>query len=232
MNKQSSQAVSMPTTAITENSVQPKKKGLNTERLTAAGVTLPFFIIFGLFQIAPLIWVGVNSFIFDDEWSLGNYLEILDSAFLQQSFSNSIVLALWSSVLAMLIGGMGAYSLRFISGRLQSFFIAFTNMTTNFSGVPLAFAFVIILGFNGAFTLLFKSMGWLEDFNLYSLGGLILVYTYFQIPLALLLLYPAFDAIQKDWQESAALLGASRQQFWLKVGIPVITPVCRIKIQI
>ena len=35
-----------------------------------------------------------------------------------------------------------------------------------------------------------------------------MLYTYFQIPLGVLLLYPAFDALRADWRESAALLGA------------------------
>ena len=37
--------------------------------------------------------------------------------------------------------------------------LAFVTMTGNFSGVPLAFAFIIILGINGALTLLLKSWG-------------------------------------------------------------------------
>lgn len=69
-----------------------------------------------------------------------------------------------------------------------------SNMTSNFAGVPLAFAYIILLGNNGVFTLLFKQWGWsvFADFDLYSWSGLILVYVYFQVPLALLLLYPSF----------------------------------------
>jgi putative spermidine/putrescine transport system permease protein len=79
-------------------------------------------------------------------------------------------------------------------------------MTSNFAGVPLAFAFIILLGFNGSITML-KQAGIIQDFNLYSKTGLIILYTYFQIPLGVLLLYPAFDALREDWRESAALLG-------------------------
>jgi putative spermidine/putrescine transport system permease protein len=51
-----------------------------------------------------------------------------------------------------------------------------------------------------------------------------LIYTYFQIPLAVLLLYPAFDALDDDWQDSAALLGASRLQYWRLIALPVVMP--------
>ena len=66
--------------------------------------------------------------------------------------------------------------------------------------------------------------GIIEDFNLYSKTGLIILYTYFQIPLGVLLLYPAFDALRDDWRESASLLGASTWDFWRHIGIPVLTP--------
>jgi putative spermidine/putrescine transport system permease protein len=102
--------------------------------------------------------------------------------------------------------------------------VAFTNMSSNLSGVPLAFAFIIIMGANGAVTLLLRGWGWGEDFNLYSRAGLTLIYTYFQIPLAVLLLYPAFDALDDDWQESAILLGASRINYWRLIALPVIAP--------
>ncbi len=97
-------------------------------------------------------------------------------------------------------------------------------MTSNFAGVPLAFAFIILLGFNGSITIMLKQAGIIQDFNLYSKTGLIILYTYFQIPLGVLLLYPAFDALREDWRESAALLGANGWQFWRHIGLPVLTP--------
>ncbi|CRS25989.1 Sulfate transport system permease protein CysW [Pseudomonas aeruginosa] len=119
---------------------------------------------------------------------------------------------------------LGSHSLRHVDSRLRDFVMAFSNMTSNFAGVPLAFAFIILLGFNGALTLLLKQAGWIDDFNLYSKTGLIILYTYFQIPLGVMLLYPAFDALREDWRESAALLGANGWQYWRHIGIPVLTP--------
>ena len=43
--------------------------------------------------------------------------------------------------------------LRQIDSRLRDLVMAFANMSSNFAGVPLAFAFIILLGFNGALTL-------------------------------------------------------------------------------
>lgn len=185
---------------------------------------LPFAAFFVIFQIAPLAWVALNSLEASDAWSLANYLELFGSPFYRQAIHHSLEIAGWSSLLGLLIAVLGSHSLRHVDSRLRDFVMAFSNMTSNFAGVPLAFAFIILLGFNGALTLLLKQAGWIDDFNLYSKTGLIILYTYFQIPLGVMLLYPAFDALREDWRESAALLGANGWQYWRHIGIPVLTP--------
>ncbi|AUY36228.1 MULTISPECIES: ABC transporter permease [Pseudomonas] len=185
---------------------------------------LPFAVFFIIFQIAPLAWVAINSLQSESGWGLANFSKIFASKFYLQALQRSLEISFWSSLFGIVIATLGAYSLRQVDSKLRDFVSAFANMTSNFSGVPLAFAFIILLGFNGALTLLLKQMGLLGDFSIYSKTGLILVYTYFQIPLGVLLLYPAFDALREDWRESAALLGANHWQFWRHIGLPVLTP--------
>ncbi|MDR6232492.1 ABC transporter permease [Pseudomonas oryzihabitans] len=186
---------------------------------------LPFLLVFGAFQLAPLAWIALNSFqASDGSWGLANYGEILGSPFYLQAIRLSLEISLWSSVLGLAISLIGAYSLTRVESRLRGFVVAFTNMTSNFAGVPLAFAFIILLGINGCLTLALQRLGLLESFNLYNRGGLILIYTYFQIPLGVLLLLPAFEALKQDWREAAALLGAGTWQYWRHIGLPVLSP--------
>ena len=185
---------------------------------------LPFAVFFFAFQVAPLLWVAINSLIVGDSWSLANFSKIFSSKFYLQAIKHSLQIAFWSSLFGIAIAILGSYSLRQVDSKLRDFVMAFSNMTSNFAGVPLAFAFIILLGFNGALTLLLKQAGVIDDFNLYSKTGLIVLYTYFQIPLGVLLLYPAFDALREDWRESASLLGANGWQFWRHIGLPVLTP--------
>ncbi|MCE0557878.1 ABC transporter permease subunit [Motilimonas sp. E26] len=185
---------------------------------------LPFAVFFYLFQLAPMLWVVVNSFLVEQSWSLDHYHEIFNSSFIQQGFRNSLWLATWSSVIGLAIAVLLVSSLRRINSKIRDGVIAFTNMSSNFAGVPLAFAFIIILGVNGALTLLLKQYGLIDSFNLYGQWGLLAMYVYFQIPLAVLLLYPAFDALKDDWQDAAALLGASSWQYWRRIALPVLSP--------
>jgi putative spermidine/putrescine transport system permease protein len=191
----------------------------------AALCLVPFAVFFIVFQIAPLVWVLINSLQSEDEgWGIANFSEIFSSRFYLQAIGHSLEISFWSSVFGIIIAVLGSYSLHRVNSRLRNFVNAFANMTSNFAGVPLAFAFIILLGFNGTITIMLKQAGVIQDFNLYSETGLIILYTYFQIPLGVLLLYPAFDALREDWRESASLLGASGWQFWRHIGLPVLTP--------
>lgn len=194
------------------------------KRIQPAFWLIPFALFFYLFQLAPIAWVLINSFIYEEAFSFDNYLEVFDSAFMMQALSNSLWLSFWSSIAGIIVATALVSSLRRVDSKIRDGVIAFTNMSSNFAGVPLAFAFIIILGTNGAVTLLLKQYGLLGDFDLYGKWGLMAIYIYFQIPLAVLLLYPAFDALSDDWQAAAALLGANTSQYWMKVALPVLSP--------
>ncbi|MEK2141838.1 ABC transporter permease subunit [Vibrio parahaemolyticus] len=198
--------------------------GVWLKRIKPAFWLVPFALFFYLFQLAPMIWVLFNSFIYDGEFAFDNYIEVLDSAFMLQAFGNSLWLSVWSSIFGLAIATLLVSSLRRVDSKLRDAVIAFTNMSSNFAGVPLSFAFIIILGTNGAITLLLKQYSLLGDFDLYGKWGLLAIYIYFQIPLAVLLLYPAFDALSDDWQAAAALLGARTSHYWAKVALPVLSP--------
>ena len=203
---------------------RPRASFHRRSRVLASLCLLPFAAFFIAFQIAPLAWVALHSLSVGDAWGLDNFEKIFASRFYLQAIKHSLQIAFWSSLIGIVIAILGSYSLRQVDSKLRDFVIAFSNMTSNFSGVPLAFAFIILLGFNGALTILLKQIGIIEDFNLYSKTGLIVLYSYFQIPLGVLLLYPAFDALREDWRESAALLGAGTWDFWRHIGLPVLTP--------
>lgn len=196
------------------------------DRKMALLALVPFALVFFLFQLLPFGVVLIDSFGEDlgEKWGPGNYLAILESRFFRQSIFNSLKISILSSLIGLSIAILGAYSLSRVDSKLKRMVTSFCNMVANFSGVPLAFAFIILLGLNGSLTLLLKPTGLLDHFCLYSFPGIVLIYSYFQVPLALLLLYPGFDALKEEWQESATLLGANRVQYWLRIALPILMP--------
>ncbi|MGV6988554.1 ABC transporter permease [Testudinibacter sp. P80/BLE/0925] len=196
-----------------------KGKGL------AIAAMLPFLLFFLAFQLVPLIWIVINGFQLEDGgWGVANFSEIVSSSFYLQAIRYSLEISLWSSLFGLVIALFGSYSLSAIKpSRVGDFILSFNSMTSNFSGIPLAFAFIILLGANGALNLLLRHHGF-AAIDIYSKTGIIIIYTYFQIPLAVLLLYPAFDALKREWREAAALLGANSTAYWCKIAVPVLMP--------
>ncbi|WP_342558034.1 ABC transporter permease subunit [Metasolibacillus sp. FSL K6-0083] len=186
----------------------------------------PFLVLVFLFFLIPLLYMLITSFQNNGSFTLQQYETILSNSYILQGFKNSITLSVVSAVIALVVTLFAMYAIMNFSERMRERILILTNLTSNFSGIPLAFAFIVLLGNSGLFTLLFDKwgIGILSSFSLYSWAGLLLIYIYFQMPLALMLLYPIYDGIQQQWKEAAALLGASTFQFWLKIGLPVILP--------
>lgn len=196
--------------------------------LFAVIALLPFALLIVGFELLPLIAMIRDSFLADDgvTYTFKQYITAFTNPYYTKGMLNSLLISVYASCIGIAIAIAASYSMTRMPMKIQSMLVTFSNLTSNFSGVPLAFAFIILLGNSGVFTLLFKEWGWniTDSFNLYSWSGLVAVYVYFQVPLAILLLYPAYSGIHKHWRESASLLGASAFQFWLRIGLPVIIP--------
>lgn len=189
---------------------------------------LPFLILAMLYEIVPLLTVIANSFQPDTGtgFTLENYRTIFSKLLYQKAITNSIRISLISALAGIVIAFLGARAVHQHKGKLNNVFMTVLNMVSNFAGIPLAFAYMILLGNAGLVVSIGKELGIdaLAEYNLYTMNGMSLIYVYFQIPLATLLLIPAFNGIQKQWKEACTLLGGSPGLFWRKVGIPVLMP--------
>ena len=111
---------------------------------------------------------------------------------------------------------------------LRSGLLTFSGVASNFAGVPLAFAFIATMGRVGMVTVVLKTVFGINlyqhGFNLYSFWGLCLTYLYFQLPLMVLIITPSLDGMKKEWREASESLGASKTQYWLHIGLPILAP--------
>ncbi|MGN0141883.1 MAG: ABC transporter permease [Roseburia sp.] len=192
---------------------------------------LPFLILVGLFEIFPILSLILQSFIPENEtigFTLQHYVSVFSKPLYRTAIMNSLMVSLVSTVVGLVVAFVGGQALHNLGGkgRLKAAFLSLLNMVSDFSGVPLAFSFIILFGHSGVFTAIGTKfgIGFLAEFPLYSIWGLLSTYIYFQIPLAILLTIPAFDGIKREWKESVNLMGGSNLVFWLKVGIPVMLP--------
>lgn len=189
---------------------------------------LPLLILALFFIFLPIASMLKDSFTMPEAggFTLDNYKTILTDSVYIVATKNSIYLSLISSVVGLILSFFIAYSINEIGKKGQNRVLSILNMVSNFVGLPLYFAFVVILGNTGVFVLALRAIGinLSSVFRLYSMDGLMLLFIYFQIPLGSLMLVPAFQAIQPAWREAAELLEAPPWKFWTRIGIPVLMP--------
>jgi putative spermidine/putrescine transport system permease protein len=178
------------------------------------------------FEVVPIVTLLRSSLIVDGGPSLVNFRRALTPGMLA-SFRNSFHLSLTTAALGVILGTAVAYALLTTrSTRVRHALTALADVTTNFGGAPLAFAFIVTLGSTGVVTLLLQKIG-LElypRFRIYSESGLTVAYLYFQLPLMILLITPALLGLRADWREAATSLGATPAQYWVRVGLPILAP--------
>lgn len=190
---------------------------------------VPFLVFCLAFEFIPILFLLRGSFI--DKTTQGltfnHYLQMGRTIY-TNSFINSIKISGLTAMIGVVLGSIIGYAIyRWPSEKLRQTLISLSDVTTNFAGAPLAFAFIIILGMNGVITqflIRYFNYSLYPKFSIYSFSGLMLAYIYFQLPLMVLLIIPAFSAIKDEWKESAESLGASNFEFWRRIGLPVLMP--------
>ncbi len=197
-------------------------------RLTEAVPLLPFLAVVVIFLVIPTVTVIVNAFFEDGSFSLARITALFSSTALK-ALGNSVLLSGVTAIIGAVAGAVLAWLI--VSSPPESMVrravISLCSVLAQFGGVALAFAFLATVGLNGVLTLwVQQALGWNLAGSgwLYSLTGLTLVYTYFQIPLMVIVFVPALEGLRPQWREAAANLGASRWQYFREVAVPLLTP--------
>ncbi|WP_309229854.1 MULTISPECIES: ABC transporter permease subunit [unclassified Blastococcus] len=200
--------------------------------LTALG-TVPFFLYVAVFLLLPIAVLAVEAFratdpvTYEETWSTGSITTITEGVY-RRAYLGSLQLSLITAVLAAVLGlALAVAILRARRGQLlRRMVLTASGVLANFGGIPLAFAFIATIGNQGVVTALLQdTLGiGLGGFSLYSMTGLALVYLYFLVPLMVLTIIPALEALRPQWREAADNLGATGWQYWRYVGGPVLAP--------
>ncbi len=189
---------------------------------------VPFGAFITVFLIIPTVTVIVSAFFLDGVFSLQR-IGLLFSGTALAALGKSVLLSASTAVIGAVLGAVLAWLVvtSAPTSPMRRVVLSLCSVLAQFGGVALAFAFLATIGLNGVLTV------WVSDrfgFNLagdgwlYSMPGLVLVYTYFQIPLMVIVFTPALEGLRSEWREAAVSLGASRWAYWREVGFPLLTP--------
>ena len=186
-----------------------------------------------MFLLLPVGVLAVEAFrstnpdTFQTTWSTASLTAITKGPY-RRAYLGSLQLSVITAVIGAIVGL--ALAVAILQTRrnllLRRLVLTAAGVLANFGGVPLAFAFIAAIGNSGVITaLLTDTLGLgTGGFTLYSMTGLSLVYLYFLIPLMVLTITPALEALRPQWREAADNLGASGWQYWRYVGGPVLAP--------
>ncbi len=196
--------------------------------LTWLGV-LPFFLYVTLFLLLPTLLIAAGSIgARDGSITLSNLTDVVQP-FLVRSFVNSFVISAVSALVGAGAGALLAYAV--VTGNprgiLRRTVTSGAGVLAQFGGVTLTFAFIATLGTIGLVTVFLKDHGidiFANGVWLYELSGLTLLYTYFQIPLMVIVFLPALDGIRPQWREATESLGGSTWHYWRYVAGPLLAP--------
>jgi putative spermidine/putrescine transport system permease protein len=203
--------------ATSEIGARPSRAGRRLSAPTWVG-TVPFLVYVAIFLLWPTGIVVVDSLKNPTgAWAFSNVTE-LGNSLVRGYFIGSFKLSLLSSVAGAVLGAILAYAIASGNpdGVVRRLYLAGSGVLAQFGGVTLAFAFLVTIGPVG---LLFHA-SWYYDFP----WGIGLIYTYFQIPLMVLVFLPAIDGVKVQWREASENLGASAWQYWRYVGGPLLMP--------
>jgi putative spermidine/putrescine transport system permease protein len=189
---------------------------------------VPFLAYLLVFLLVPTVTVLIGAFAEGGRPSLVNIGNLFDASQLSLLWE-SVLLSGTSAVVGAVLGGFLAYLVvtRPATSLFRRVVTAISGVLAQFGGLPLAFAFTAMLSLNGVVTLAVKDVLGIDVYGsgwLYGVRGLILVYSYFQIPLMVIVFLPALEGIRPQWREAAVNLGASTSQYWRQVAGPMLLP--------
>jgi putative spermidine/putrescine transport system permease protein len=188
---------------------------------------VPFLGYVSLFLLLPTGIVAVESFTdAAGRPTLANVRELTQS-YILHAFWTSIQISMETAVIGGVVGAVLAYVV--VTGRpdglLRRGVTAACGVLAQFGGVMLAFAFIALVGSEGLLTIFLKNLGLdISGGWLFEVPALLLVYSYFQVPLMVLVFLPALDGVRPQWREATESLGGSTWDYWRYVAGPILTP--------
>ena len=190
----------------------------------------PFSVYVLIFLGVPTVLAVATGFFTEDgAFTLDNIAGLADPVVLA-TFASSFWVSAITAIVGSVVGALVCYALlgTRAGGTLRSLIDSASSVLAQFGGVMLAFAFIAAIGGQSLLTLWLKNtLGfdiYADGVWLYQPAGLLVVYTYFQVPLMIITFLPALEGLKSQWAEANATLGGTRFTYWTRIAFPVLAP--------
>lgn len=183
----------------------------------------PAWLFMTLFFMAPLAALVPEAF--------GNQGDAFGRVFADALFwdavQNTIMLGVVAGALSTVVGTLIAIELARQPEHRRQFLMTLLGLPLAFSGLVIAYGFILAFGRAGLVTQLLAYLGadpartgsWI-----YTVWGLGFAYAYYLIPRVALSLYPVFSNLDQGPMLAARTLGATRWQAFMDTTVPEVAP--------
>ncbi|MBU6277622.1 MAG: ABC transporter permease [Actinomycetales bacterium] len=200
--------------------------------LARAVFTGPGLLYVTAFMTIPLVIIAVYSFLnrgrfggVKFEPTLENYLRAFEPVYLSV-FGNSILIALVTTLLALLIGYPAAMAIARLPRRWRTIALVLVVLPFWSNFLIRTYAWIILLNSQGPINSALVGWGILGaplDL-LYNRGAVVVGLLYAYLPLMILPVYASIERLDPQLGEAAANLGAGRFRTFLDVTLPLTLP--------
>ncbi|RAK03949.1 carbohydrate ABC transporter membrane protein 2 (CUT1 family) [Halanaerobium saccharolyticum] len=178
-------------------------------------------IIITLLFLAPYLYLFFSSIkppqsvfssppsFFPNEFSLMNYINAIGTDSIVKFFTNSIIIAVLSTMISVLIGALAAYSISRFKLKILNIFLVCALITRM---IPLTSIAVPIYR-------IVSNLG-MRDSRL-ALGA---VYISINLPLIIWMMVSFFESIPRELDEAALIDGCNRLEAFFKIILPLTLP--------
>lgn len=193
-----------------------KKKGLIGNALCHV-----YLIILSVIAVFPLVWVLLSSIKTNGELTsnptkfipinptLENFVHVIQDLDFGVNIANSIVIALCTTLIAIIISCMAAYGIVRFFPKLGGIMSKALVATYMFPPILLAIPYSLVMA----------KLGFTN-----SRVGLVIVYLSFSVPYAVWILVGFFKTVPIGIEEAARVDGANKLQTFIRIVIPLVAP--------
>jgi ABC-type glycerol-3-phosphate transport system permease component len=213
----------VPVTGVTPR-VVPRPRRVRPRKIVKETLFYLAVVIVVLIALFPFYWILRTSLLSDSQVSAGvggangiipshlsgvAYKNVFTQASFLRPLLNSVIVALLTTVVTIIVASMAGYALARLHIRGAGAILAFILLA----------GFFPVLAMIGPLFLMLRYLGWLN-----SIWPLIIVYLVYTLPIATWLLKNFFEQIPAELEDAALVDGATRLQVLRKVVIPVAIP--------
>lgn len=186
-------------------------------------LALPCVLTLLIAFIIPMVYTFIKAIMTDN---LTYYTKFFTDPFYLKIFKNTLMLALKTTIVTLLLGYPSAYFIARTKSRVKSFLLIATIFPFLVSAVIRAYGWMVILGSSGLLNQVLLKFGIIETplSIMYTETSVMIGMAQLLLPYMILAITSVIQSIDKNVENAAKSLGANPIQTFVKVTLPLSSP--------